>query len=110
MATKSQPVGLASTPSAVYVASSAGVEIHAGGSSSVHPGAVTSVAAYAGPNEDMVAFGNAQKKAFLGRRTDGKITVDAEFDDNRGEVQALAFSPDGSLLAAADVSQVRIHR
>ncbi|ORX36518.1 WD40-repeat-containing domain protein [Kockovaella imperatae] len=106
IAVKAQPADIASTPGAVYVASAAGLEIHPrpDGSSSVRSGAVTSVAAHPGPNEDLVAFGNAQKKVSLGRRNGTDIQVDAEFDDNRGEVQALAFSPDGSLLAAADSS------
>ena len=62
------------------------------------------MAAHAGPNEDMLAFGKPDKKVYLGRRSEGSIQVDAEFEDNRGEIQAMAFSHDGALLAAADVS------
>lgn len=34
----------------------------------------------------------------------GSVNVEAEFDDNKGEILSLAFSPDGGLLAAGDVS------
>ncbi len=32
------------------------------------------------------------------------MNVEAEFEDNKSEVLAIAFSPDGSLIAAGDVS------
>lgn len=105
--TKSQPVGLASTSSAVYVPTSSGLEIHpTSGSSSVHPGGVTAVAAHGGANEDVVAFGSGQKVTLASvSGTSLKVLVDIA--DNRGEVLALAFSKDGALLAAGDVGGPR---
>lgn len=53
---------------------------------------------------DVIAFGTGAKKVLLASVNNGSIKVEAEFEDNKGEVLALAFSPDGSLLAAGDVS------
>lgn len=104
--TKSQPVGLASTSSAVYVPTASGLEIHpTAGSSSVHPGSVTAVAAHEGGNEDIVAFGSGQKVT-LATVNGTSLKVLAEISDNRGDVLALAFSKDGALLAAGDVSTI----
>lgn len=103
--TKSQPAGLAATPSAVYVPTAAGLEIHpVGGSSSVHAGAVTAAAAYGNANEDLIAFASGQTVT-LASVSGTSLKVLGEISDNRGEVLVLAFSKDGSLLASGDVSQ-----
>lgn len=105
--TKSQPVGLASTSSAVYVPTASGLEIHpTGGPSSVHSGSVTAVAAHDGGNEDVVAFGSGQKVT-IATVNGTSLKVLVEIADNRGDVLALAFSKDGALLAAGDVSYDR---
>lgn len=101
--TKAQPRGVAATPNAVYTASSAGLEINPlSGGSSIQAGETSAVAAFAGA-EDIVAYGNG-KKVVLATVSGGTVKVDVEFEDNKGEVLSLAFSPDGSLLAAGDVS------
>lgn len=103
--TKAQPAGLAATASAVYVPTASGLEIHpVGGSSSVHPGAVTAAAAFGGSGEDIVAFGSGAKVT-LATVNGTSLKVLAEISDNRGEVLVLAFSKDGTLLASGDVSQ-----
>ena len=103
--TKSQPKGVAATPSAIYTASSAGLEIHpvSGGSGATHPGATSAVAAHSG-DSDIIAFGASTKKVVLATVSGSSVKIEAEFEDNKGEVLSLAFSPDGSLLAAGDVS------
>ena len=103
--TKSQPTGVAATANAVYVASSSGLEIHpTSGSASVHPGPVTAVGAYAGPNGDFVAYGAGGKKLVLASVSGGAVKVEKEYEENKAEVLSVAFSEDGSLLAAGDVS------
>lgn len=101
--TKAQPTAVAATPSATYVATSAGLEIAAGGQASVHNGNYTAVAAHAGSGGDVVALGSG-KKVILGTVSGGQVSPVAEFDDNKGDVLSLAFSPDGSLLAAGDAA------
>jgi len=51
----------------------------------------------------LVAFGTGTKKVVLATVSGGAVKVEAEFEDNKAEVLSLAFSPDGSLLAAGDV-------
>jgi WD40 repeat protein len=51
-----------------------------------------------------VAYGTGAKKVVLASVSGGAVKVEAEFEDNKGEILSLAFSPDGSLLAAGDVS------
>lgn len=103
--TKSQPTGIAATPSAVYVSSSEGLEIApTSGSPVIHPGAATAVAAFTGPQGDIVALGVGAKKVTLAGINGTTVTPLAEFDDNKAEVLALAFSPDGSLVAAGDAA------
>lgn len=104
--TKSQPTGLAATPSGVYVASATGLEIvpASGGSATHIDGALTAVAAHAGPNGDVIALGTGPRKVTLATVSGAKLNVVAEFDDNKGDVLSLAFSADGGLLAAGDVS------
>lgn len=105
--TGSQPAGLAATPHAVYVATSSGLVINPiGGSSTTQSGASSAVAAYPGPNGDLVAYGSGAKKVVLASVSGASVKVEAEFEENKGEVLALAFSPDGALLAAGDVSGV----
>lgn len=101
---KAQPKGVSATASAVYTASAAGLEISSlsGGSSTTHAGAASAVAAVSG-SPDLVAFGTGAKKVVLAAIDNGAVKVEAEFEDNKGEVLALAFSPDGALLAAGDV-------
>lgn len=108
--TKAQPKGVAATPSAVYTASSAGLEIQptSGGSGTTHSGATSAVAAHAGES-DIVAFGTGTKKVILATVSGSSVKIEAEFEDNKGEVLSVAFSPDGSLLAAGDVSDYRLY-
>ncbi|KAJ9109724.1 hypothetical protein QFC19_001954 [Naganishia cerealis] len=51
---------------------------------------------------DLVAYGGADKKVHL--ESISSADSDVIFDDNRGEVISLTFSPDGKLLAAGDSS------
>ena len=67
---------------------------------SLFTGSVSAVAAH----EDLVAFGSGTKKVSVGRVSHGAFKVEAEFEDNKGEVIALAFTSAGDLLAAGDVS------
>lgn len=102
--TKAQPAGLAATASAVYVPTASGLEIHpVGGTSSVHPGAVTAAAAFGGSDGDIVAFGSGAKVT-LATVNGTSLKVLTEISDNRGDVLVLAFSKDGNLLASGDVS------
>lgn len=50
----------------------------------------------------MVAFGSGQKVT-LASVNGTSLKVITEISDNRGDVLALAFSKDGTLLAAGDV-------
>jgi WD40 repeat protein len=101
--TKSQPAGIAVTQTSTYIATSGGLEIHP--SSQTHPGATTAVAAISTPNGgDIVAFGSGAKKVTIASVSESGLKVDFEVEDNKGEILALAFSKDGSLLAAGDVS------
>ena len=105
ISTKAQPAGVAVTPSAVYVATSAGLEIHpTGGSATSHAGPTSAVAACG----DLVAFGSGAKKVILAEMSSGSLKTGAEIEENRGEVLALSFSPDGGLLAAGDVNLPQI--
>ncbi|KAJ9128170.1 hypothetical protein QFC24_000462 [Naganishia onofrii] len=51
---------------------------------------------------DLVAYGGADKKVHVESLSSGDSA--AVFDDNRGEVISLTFSPEGKLLAAGDSS------
>lgn len=98
--TKAQPAGVAATPEALYIASPAGLEVtSAGGSTSVVGGPCTAVAAHG----DAVAIG-AGKKVTIARASGTSLSEVASFEDNKGDVLALAFSPDGALLAAGDAA------
>ncbi|WVR03821.1 hypothetical protein IAU60_000817 [Kwoniella sp. DSM 27419] len=101
--TKAQPAGLAATPSAVYVASASGLEVHpsAGSSSSSVQGDVTAVAVHAGSDasSDLIAYGLGKK---LVLSSGGKEV--ASFEDNKGEIISLAFTSDGKFLASGDVA------
>ncbi|WVQ79093.1 hypothetical protein IAT38_001187 [Cryptococcus sp. DSM 104549] len=100
--TKAQPNGVAATPNAVYVATTSGLESHSGGSATTLSSSPTSaVAAFAGPNSDLVA--SASGKVITLSSTSPQSTL-ATFEDNKGEVLSLAFSPDGKYLAAGDAS------
>lgn len=61
---------------------------------------LTSVALH----DNHLAYGSADKKIRLATITGEDSTT---FDDSRGEVISLAFSPDGKLLAGGDVSPAR---
>ncbi|BEI85281.1 hypothetical protein CcaverHIS002_0506820 [Cutaneotrichosporon cavernicola] len=97
--TKAQPTGVAATPHAVYIASPAGLEVSMGGSSTVVGGACTAVAVHG----DLVATGSG-KKVTIARASGSSLSEVASFEDNKGEVLSLAFSLDGSLLAAGDAA------
>lgn len=101
--TKAQPTSVAATPSATYVATPAGLEIVSGGQTSTHGGEFTAVAATVGSNGDVVALGSG-RKVTLASVSDGKVSPIADFEDNKGDVLSLAFSPDSSLLAAGDAA------
>ena len=99
---KAQPGGIAATPNGAYVISDAGLELVSGGSSStLLSDAGSAVAAHSG-SEDLVAVGSG-KKVTIYTVSGGKATERASFEDNKGEISALAFSADGSLLAAGDI-------
>ncbi|KAI5454488.1 WD40 repeat-like protein [Naganishia albida] len=51
---------------------------------------------------DLVAYAGSDKKVHL--ESLSSETGESVFDDNRGEVNSLTFSPDGKLLAAGDSS------
>lgn len=120
MPTQSQPLGVASTSNALYVATAGGIEVHPGGKQggiSKAAKSASAVAAWSGPTGDLVAYGSGpdvrlslveadlqNKKVFLASASGQDLKIEAEFDDNRGEILALAFSPDGAWLAAGDVS------
>lgn len=98
--TKAQPSSVAATSSAVFVASPAGLEIApSGGSPTIVGGACTAVAA----SGDVVAIG-AGNKVTLATVSGTTLNTLAEFQDNKGDVLALAFSPNGALLASGDAS------
>lgn len=100
---KAQPAGIAATPNGAYVVSDEGLELVSGGSSTaLVPGPATAVAAHAGA-DDIVAVGTG-KKVTIYTVSGGKAAERASFEDNKGDVLALAFSPDGSLLAAGDAA------
>lgn len=102
--TKGQPAGLAATPNATYIATPSGLEIlPQGGSSSTHPGSVSAVAAHPTASGDVIAFG-AGKKLILATSPSGSLKIDTEIEDNRGDILAIAFSPDGTLVAAGDAT------
>ena len=105
--TGAQPASVASSPSAVYVSSPSGVLIHPfGGKQTTQPGASSAVTAHPGPNGDLIAYGTGAKKVVMASVSESEVKIEAEFEDNKGEVLALAFSPDGKYLAAGDV---RLH-
>ncbi|KAL7419562.1 WD40 repeat-like protein [Cryptotrichosporon argae] len=97
-ATRAQPTGVAPAQAAVYVATTAGLEAHASGAAKVVVPEPTGAVAALG---DVVAYG-AGKKVVLAAGAD--VATQAEFDDNKGDVTALAFSPDGKWLAAGDAA------
>ncbi|BEJ16159.1 hypothetical protein CspHIS471_0507640 [Cutaneotrichosporon sp. HIS471] len=97
--TKAQPAGVAATPQAVYVASPAGLEVSMEGSSTVVGGPCTAVAVHG----DLVATGSG-KKVTIARASGSSLSEVASFEDNKGDVLSLAFSLDGSLLAAGDAA------
>ena len=105
---KAQPAGLAATSKAVYTASSAGVDVHSlsGGAGPTISDAATAVAAFEASNGDVIAFGTGTQKVVLATVSGGDLKVEAEFEDNKGQVLSLAFSPDGALLASGDVSDL----
>ncbi|KAK8861594.1 hypothetical protein IAR55_002417 [Kwoniella newhampshirensis] len=100
--TKAQPSGIAATSDAVYVATTSGLEVLQSGSSSVIvPTPTTAVAVHHGPNSDTLAYSSG--KVVTLASTSPQTTL-ATFEDNRGEVLSLAFSPDGRYLAAGDAT------
>ena len=100
--TRAQPAILAVASSGIYVATPSGLEVHPyHGSASTYPGATSAVAAHG----DIIAFGSGARKVVLASTAGGSVRSEAEFEDNRGEVLALAFSPDGGLLASGDVRE-----
>lgn len=102
--TKSQPVGLAATPNAVYIPTSSGLEIRTvSGESTVHSGNTTAVGAHPSANGDIIAFGSGAKLTVASVSGTSLKTL-FEVSDNRGDILAVAFAKDGSLVASGDVS------
>ncbi len=52
----------------------------------------------------MIAYGGTDRKIHLGSLQGEEVKEGAVFEDSRGEVISLAFSPDGTKLAGGDVS------
>ncbi|WRT65714.1 uncharacterized protein IL334_002662 [Kwoniella shivajii] len=99
---KSQPSGVASTQNAVYIATSSGLEVHPVGSNSssvLVKGGISAVAAHPGPNSDLLACGIGKKVVLYSTSPDKEI---ASFEDNKGDILSLSFSPDGKFLASGD--------
>ncbi|WWD16495.1 hypothetical protein CI109_100921 [Kwoniella shandongensis] len=100
--TKAQPSAIAATPDAVYVATSAGLEVQQSGSSSTLVSTpTTAVAVHHGSNSDILAYSSGKTVTLT--TTSPQATL-GSFEDNRGEVLSLAFSPDGKYLAAGDAT------
>lgn len=95
---KSQPTGIAATPSATYIASASGLEVHpTSGSPFTQPGNISAV----GANGPSVAYGSG-KTLTLATNSGSSLKTEADFTDNKGDILSIAFSPDGKLVAAGD--------
>lgn len=98
--TKGQPTGVASNGSITLVSSTSGVAIQpASGSSFTQSGSYTAVAA----SDSIVALGSG-KNLTLSTIGNGKLEEQAEITDSKGDILSIAFSPDGSLVAAGDAA------
>lgn len=96
-----QPKGVAAATNTVLVAHSEGVEIYQDGKKTgdVKVAAdVTAVAAHG----STAAIGAEDSSIRIGSVTSSAFTSKTEFKASRNPISALAFSPDGSLLAAGD--------
>lgn len=96
-----QPKGVAAGDSAVLVGTSEGVEIYKGGNKSGSfnsESPVTAVAAHKGT----AALGGEDSSVQICDISSTTLTPKANAKISRNPVSTLAFSPDGSLLAAGD--------
>ncbi|KAJ9109115.1 hypothetical protein QFC21_000443 [Naganishia friedmannii] len=100
-ASLSAPKDVAAASGVVALADSQGVTVLKDGKTIKSTSAKDGFSAVA-VKADLVAYGGSDKKVYLESLSSGdSATV---FDDNRGEVISLTFSPDGKLLAAGDSS------
>lgn len=95
---KGQPTGVATSSLATLVSSTSGVVVQpASGQSFTHPGSYTAV----GASATTVALGSGSTLT-LAKLGEGKLETLAEITDSKSDILAIAFSPDGSLVAAGD--------
>ncbi|ODN76630.1 hypothetical protein L202_05277 [Cryptococcus amylolentus CBS 6039] len=99
--TKAQPTGLAVTPDNVYISTTADLSVSGPSPSTISSEPTSAVAVHAGPNSDIIASANG--KTLTLSSTSPSSTL-ATFTDNKGDILALAFSPDGRYLASADAA------
>lgn len=99
--TKAQPTSIAATPDSVYIATASGVEVNGPSPTTLVTTPTSAVAAYPGPNSDLVATASGKIVTLF---STSPQTMLATFDDNKGDVLSLAFSPDGKYLASGDAT------
>lgn len=108
--TKGQPTGIASNGKATFVSSSQGIVVQPvsdsgsnATSSFTHPGEYTAVAA--SPASGLIAFGSGKTLTLASLSgSNDKLQEEATFDDSKGDILSIEFTPDGSKLAAGDAA------
>ncbi|KAL0252340.1 hypothetical protein I308_101729 [Cryptococcus tetragattii IND107] len=99
--TKAQPTSIAATADSVYIATASGVEVNGPSPATLVSTPTSAVAAYPGPNSNLVATASGKTVTLF---STSPQTVLATFDDNKGDVLSLAFSPNGNYLASGDAT------
>ncbi|KIR55360.1 WD-repeat protein [Cryptococcus gattii Ru294] len=99
--TKAQPTSIATTVDSVYIATASGVEVNGPNPTTLVSTPTSAVAAYPGPNSNLVATASGKTVTLF---STSPQTVLATFDDNKGDVLSLAFSPNGNYLASGDAT------
>ncbi|KAH9900063.1 WD40 repeat-like protein [Xylariomycetidae sp. FL2044] len=99
-----QPKGVASADGKVYVATTDGVEIYVkgqiAGKLDITDSQPTAIAAQG----SLVAVGTSSNAVRLYKADSSKLTQSAEVKNSTAQISALAFSKDGSLLAAGNTA------